>query len=172
MSGSFSKIRGTSEKCVTMSEWVTNLLVFPKMSKNTPNVWQLAGMYHPAFRCGDWMYLQPCSVEASDTILEYIKSSLSFLGACSINYFTSFQSIACLAMQRMTRRQSREFKLPDQSLSINNDQYKHTTLKSVGVGTPKTTWYPSQMFHQDNKLYVYSTGASNLEWTLPSLWSN
>ena len=76
----FLKISGRSAKCVTMSEWVTNLLVFPKMSKNTPNVWQLAGMYHPAFRCGDWMYLQPCSVEASDTIVEYIKSSWSFSG--------------------------------------------------------------------------------------------
>ena len=43
MSGISSKMSGNSAKCVTMSEWVTNPLVRPKMSKTARNVWQLAG---------------------------------------------------------------------------------------------------------------------------------
>ena len=38
------KMSGKSAKCVTMSERVANPLVRPKMRKNTPNAWQLAGM--------------------------------------------------------------------------------------------------------------------------------
>ena len=44
MSGISVKMSGKSAKCVTMSERVANPLVRPKMRKNTPNAWQLAGM--------------------------------------------------------------------------------------------------------------------------------
>ena len=44
MSGKSAKMSGKSAKCVTMGGCVTNLLFRPKMSKNTPNERQLAGM--------------------------------------------------------------------------------------------------------------------------------
>ena len=44
---------GKYAECVTMSEWVTNPLVRPKMSKNTPNVWQLAGMQEDTLALAD-----------------------------------------------------------------------------------------------------------------------
>ena len=45
------KMSGKSAKCVTMSGRVAHQLVRPKMSKNTPNVWQLAGMHTYTLVC-------------------------------------------------------------------------------------------------------------------------
>ena len=44
MCGRIIKMRGGPAKCVRVGEWVTDLMVRPKMGKNTTNVWQLAGM--------------------------------------------------------------------------------------------------------------------------------
>ena len=48
MSGISVKMSGKSAKCMTMSERVANPRARPKMSKNTPNVWQLCYMGYAA----------------------------------------------------------------------------------------------------------------------------